>query len=294
MTHPTFWAKPAATLRLMRLHKPIGIYLVLWPCWWSLWLAAKGLPNFKTLLIFTLGAAVMRSAGCVINDYADRHFDGHVQRTQGRPLVTGQLTPGYALVVFVALLVIALGLVLLTNTFTLVLSLGALALATIYPFMKRHSFLPQVVLGAAFAWSIPMAFAAQTGSVPALAWLLWLSVVLWTTAYDTFYAMADREEDLVIGVKSTAILFGEQDRAITALLQGLFIASMAMIGSKAHLGRYYFAGLALASALMLWQQWLLKQRTATAYLTAFSNNNWVGMAIFTGIALDFAFVPALS
>ena len=235
---------PAARLyayaRLMRLDKPIGFFLLLWPVLWSLWLAAKGAPSLANLLIFSLGALVMRSAGCVINDYADRHIDGQVSRTRLRPIVLGHVSSTEALGLFVGLCLLALLLVSLTNRLTLYFSVGALVLATAYPFMKRYTYLPQVVLGAAFAWSIPMAFAAETGSVPPQAWLVYTAVVMWTTAYDTFYGMVDREEDIKIGVKSTAILFAEQDRAMTGLLQGFFLLTLWVVGHKMGLGWPYY------------------------------------------------------
>ncbi len=289
---------PAARLyayaRLMRLDKPIGIYLVLWPCLWALWLAAKGQPPGQILLIFVLGGLLMRSAGCVINDYADRHFDGHVSRTRLRPIVLGHVSPREALVLFGALCLLAFVLVLQTNRLTLWLSFGALALAALYPFMKRHTYLPQVVLGAAFAWSVPMAFAAVSGEVPHTAWLVYLAVVMWTCAYDTFYGMVDRDEDLAIGVKSTAILFGEQDRAITAVLQGLFLLSLVIAGHKSGLGLYYYLGLAVAAGLSVYQQWLIREREPAACFKAFLNNNWVGMAVFVGLVLHFSLPNPLS
>ncbi len=285
---------PAARLyayaRLMRLDKPIGFFLLLWPVLWSLWLAAKGVPSFGNLLIFTLGALVMRSAGCVINDFADRKIDGQVSRTKLRPLVLGHVSSKEALGLFVGLCLLALVLVSFTNRLTLYLSLGALALATAYPFMKRYTYLPQVVLGAAFAWSIPMAFAAETGSVPPQAWLVYTAVVMWTTAYDTFYGMVDREEDIKIGVKSTAILFAEQDRTMTGLLQGLFLLTLWIVGAKMGLGWPYFSGLLVAAMLSAYQQWIIRHREPAACFRAFLHNNWVGMVIFLGLVAQFALV----
>lgn len=285
---------PAARLyayaRLMRLDKPIGFFLLLWPVLWSLWLAAKGAPSLANLVIFSLGALVMRSAGCVINDFADRKFDGAVSRTKLRPLVLGHVSSKEALGLFVGLCLLALVLVSLTNRLTLYLSVGALALATAYPFMKRYTYLPQVVLGAAFAWSIPMAFAAETGSVPPQAWLVYTAVVMWTTAYDTFYGMVDREEDIKIGVKSTAILFAEQDRTMTGLLQGLFLLTLWMVGHKMGLGWPYYGGLVVAGLLCAHQQWLIRHREPAACFRAFLHNNWVGMAIFLGLVAQFALV----
>lgn len=285
---------PAARLyayaRLMRLDKPIGFFLLLWPVLWSLWLAAKGVPSLGNLIIFSLGALVMRSAGCVINDYADRNFDGQVSRTRLRPLVLGHVSTREALALFVGLCALALVLVSLTNRLTLYLSIGALVLATAYPFMKRYTYLPQVVLGAAFAWSIPMAFAAQTGSVPPHAWLVYTAVVMWTTAYDTFYGMVDREEDIKIGVKSTAILFAEQDRAMTGILQGLFLLTLWVVGHKMGLDWPYYLGLGAAAVLSAYQQWLIRERQPAACFSAFLHNNWVGMVIFLGLVAQFALV----
>ncbi|OYT94169.1 MAG: 4-hydroxybenzoate polyprenyltransferase, partial [Pseudomonas sp. PGPPP3] len=215
--HPRAWD----FVQLMRLDKPIGIYLLLWPTLWALWVAAKGVPSASNLLIFVGGVILMRAAGCVINDYADRHFDGHVSRTQARPLASGKVKPREALALFAGLVALSFALVLCTNATTVWLSFGGVALAACYPFMKRYTFYPQVVLGAAFSWGMPMAFSAETGSVPPEAWLLYIANLLWTVAYDTYYAMADREDDLKIGVKSTAILFGDADRLIIACLQGL-------------------------------------------------------------------------
>lgn len=272
----------------MRLHRPIGIYLVLWPTLSALWLAAEGVPSTLNLIIFVLGTVLMRSAGCVINDYADRKVDGHVRRTLDRPIVRGELEPTDALLLFAILCLLAFGLVLLTNTFTILLSFGALALAACYPFMKRYTQLPQLVLGAAFAWSVPMAFAAQTGQLDQRSWLLYTAVVLWTVAYDTFYAMVDRDDDLKIGVKSTAILFGDMDRVITGTLQVLTLLALVLLGRRFELGAYYFAGLGLIALLFIYQQYLIRNRAPEACFRAFLNNNVVGMALFAGIALDYA------
>ena len=273
---------------LMRLHKPIGSLLLLWPTLWSLWLAAKGVPSLKNLLIFTLGVFLMRSAGCVINDFADRKIDGKVKRTQDRPLATGAVSSTEAIVLFLVLCLLALGLVLQTNMLTIQLSVGGLLLAFCYPFMKRYTHLPQVVLGAAFAWGIPMAYAAETGTIPHHIWLVYLAVVLWTVVYDTFYAMVDREDDLKIGVKSTAILFGEQDRFITGILQFLTLYTLYLVGSRSELGNYYQVSLGVAALFFAYQQWLIRYRAREACFKAFLNNNWVGMTIFIGIAADLA------
>ena len=273
---------------LMRFHKPIGIFLLLWPTYWALWLAAEGLPDLDILLIFTLGVIVMRAAGCVINDIADRDIDKHVQRTQSRPLTSGQVTLKEAIALFVGLLVCALLLVLLTNALTIYLSFVAVVLAFCYPFMKRYTHLPQVVLGAAFAMSIPMAFAAQTDNVPPAVWLIYTTNILWTVAYDTFYAMADREYDLQIGVKSTAILFAENDRMITAMIQLLVVIGWIMIGNRFELGPIYMVSVAIAAALMAYQQWLIRHRQPQNCFKAFVHNHWVGMVVFLGIAAHFS------
>jgi len=274
-------------LKLARVDKPIGIFLVLWPTLWALWLAAEGLPSLDVLAIFVAGCVLMRSAGCVINDFADRKIDGDVERTKDRPLVTGKITSKNALIFFAALCLIAFVLVLLTNELTIYLSFGALALASAYPFMKRYTYLPQVVLGAAFAWSVPMAYAAQTNELPSIIWLIYTATVLWTVAYDTMYAMVDREDDLKIGVKSTAILFGSADRAIIAFLQVLVILTLCMIGEQLGLGQFYFLGVVSASILFIYQQHLIRHRYRDECFKAFLNNNWVGLVIFIGLVLDF-------
>jgi 4-hydroxybenzoate polyprenyltransferase len=272
--------------QLMRMHKPIGALLLLWPTLWSLWLAADGVPRWDVLVIFVLGVFVMRSAGCVINDFADRKVDGHVKRTRERPLVSGQVSSGEAIALFIGLCLLAFGLVLLTNPLTIQLSVGGVLLAFCYPFMKRYTHLPQVVLGAAFAWAIPMAFAAQSGALGVEVWLLYTAVVLWTVVYDTFYAMVDRDDDLRIGVKSTAILFGEQDRLMTGVLQALTLYALVMVGSRFELGTFYYLSLGVAAALFAYQQYLIRFRQREACFKAFMNNNWVGLAIFIGVVAD--------
>ncbi len=276
-----------AFIRLMRFDRPIGTYLVLWPTLWALWLAAEGLPPLGTLVIFVLGVVLMRAAGCVINDYADRHIDGHVQRTVNRPLATNEVAPKEALWLFVGLCLLAFVLVLLTNRLTVLLSFAAVALAATYPFMKRYTHFPQVVLGAAFAWSVPMSFAAVQNTVPAEAWLIYLAVVIWTVAYDTFYAMVDREDDLKIGVKSTAIYFGEEDRLITGILQGSVVFILILMGARFSLGFIYFVGVAAATALFIYQQRLIRFRNREPCFQAFLNNHYVGMVVFIGIALHY-------
>lgn len=279
---PLYW-------RLMRMDRPIGTLLLLWPTLWALWLAAEGVPSLKNLLIFTLGVIVMRAAGCVINDFADRKIDGSVARTKDRPLATGAISSREAIGLFIGLCLLAFVLVLMTNLLTIELSVGGLLLAFCYPFMKRHTHLPQVVLGAAFAWGVPMAYAAEAGSLHENIWLIYLAVVLWTVAYDTFYAMVDRDDDLKIGVKSTAILFGEQDRLMTAILQILSLYALILVGDRFALGLLYYLGLAVAGGLFVYQQWLIRFRAREACFKAFLNNNWVGVAIFVGVAADYYF-----
>ena len=281
--------KLLAYAHLMRLHRPIGIYLVLWPTLWALWLAAEGIPSWQNLCIFVLGVVLMRSAGCVINDFADRKIDGQVQRTQDRPLVTGAASSREALILFCGLCIVAFILVLFTNRLTILLSFGAVLLASAYPFMKRHTHLPQVVLGAAFAWSVPMAFSAQAEEINPAIWVVYATVVLWTVAYDTFYAMVDREDDLKIGVKSTAILFGEQDKFMTGFLQFLTVFSLAIIGQRFELGNIYKLSLLLVSLLFVYQQYLIAERKPDMCFKAFLNNNYVGFVVFAGIAMDYAF-----
>jgi 4-hydroxybenzoate polyprenyltransferase len=272
---------------LTRLHKPIGILLLLWPTLWALWLAAEGVPSLPILLVFTLGVVLMRSAGCVINDYADRAFDPQVRRTRERPLATGLVSPREALVLFAVLCLIALTLVSTLNRLTIYLALGALVLAAVYPFTKRYTHLPQVVLGAAFGWAIPMAFAAVQDGVPKLAWLLFTVNVLWATAYDTFYAMVDRDDDLKIGVKSTAILFGEADLLVIGVLQILVLLGLVLVGRMAGLGLFFYLGLLVAAGLALYQQYLARQRAPAGCFQAFLNNNWFGAAVFAGIFIHY-------
>ena len=274
-------------IELTRLNRPIGILLLLWPTWWALWLAAEGIPSWQNLLIFTLGIVLMRSAGCVINDFADRNLDGHVERTKDRPIPSGRVSGREALILFVLLCLPALGLVLQTNTLTIYLSGGALLLAASYPFMKRYTYYPQAVLGAAFGWGIPMAFAAETGEVPRVAWLLFGANVVWTIAYDTLYAMVDRDDDIKMGVKSTAILFAEADKMIVGMLQGLTLFILWLLVQHAQLGFAYYVGLLVAAGLFGYQQYIVRDRERDACFRAFLNNNWVGAAIFAGIALSF-------
>ena len=273
--------------QLMRVEKPIGTYLLLWPAFWALWVAAEGIPAYDILFIFTAGVFLTRSAGCVINDFADRKIDGHVKRTAQRPIPAGKVTAKEALVLFTILMLIAFVLVLFTNIQTIMLSAGGLLLAACYPFMKRYTHLPQVVLGAAFAWSVPMAFTAVTETVPTLAWLIYIATLLWTVAYDTMYAMVDRDDDLKIGVKSTAILFGDADKLIIGILQITTLLTLIMLGAQLSLGIAYYLGLVAAGALFLYQQYLIKDRDRDACFKAFLNNHYAGMAIFIGLGCHY-------
>jgi 4-hydroxybenzoate polyprenyltransferase len=279
--------KTHALLQLIRFDKPIGTLLLLWPALWALWLAAQGMPDYTLLAIFLAGAFLARSAGCIINDLADRNLDGAVARTNARPLVTGTITVREALALFVALMLLAFILVLFTNRLTVILSVGAVILASSYPFMKRYMQLPQLVLGAAFSWSIPMAFAAQSGALPPALWLLYLGNLLWTMAYDTAYAMVDREDDIKIGIKSTAILFGQYDRLMIALLQVSSLICLYLAGQAFGLGLYYNTSLVVSAALFGYQQYLIRERKPDECFRAFLHNNWVGMVIFVGVALNY-------
>ncbi|MFV2060683.1 MAG: 4-hydroxybenzoate octaprenyltransferase [Gammaproteobacteria bacterium] len=276
-------------LVLMRFNRPIGIFLLLWPTLWALWLAAEGTPDLFILVIFISGVVLMRAAGCVINDFADRKIDLHIERTKDRPLTSGKVTKKETLILFFVLVAIAFLLVLLLNKLTLYLSFAALALASIYPFMKRHTHLPQVVLGMAFASSVPMAYAAQTNSIPKEAWLIYVLTVVWTVIYDTMYAMVDREDDLKIGVKSTAILFGDADKIILAFSQVLLVFGFLLLGSELNLNLYYYIGLAVASCFFVYQQYLIKNREKSLCLKAFLNNNWFGLSIYLGILGNYIF-----
>ena len=275
-------------IQLTRMDKPIGIYLLLWPTLWALWVAAQGVPSLGNLLIFVLGVVLTRAAGCVINDFADRKVDGHVKRTEQRPMASGKISSKEALVFFALLMGTSFLLVLCTNAPTIWLSFGALALAATYPFMKRYTYYPQVVLGAAFSWGIPMAFTAETGSLPAAAWLLYIANLLWTVAYDTYYAMTDREDDLKIGVKSTAILFGDADRVIILSLQGLALGCLLLAGSHFELGGWFHLGLLAAAGCFVWEFWYTRDRDPQRCFKAFLHNHWAGLAIFVGIVLDYA------
>ncbi|WQG59526.1 4-hydroxybenzoate octaprenyltransferase [Pseudomonas sp. RTB3] len=275
-------------IQLTRMDRPIGIYLLLWPTLWALWIAAKGVPSLSNLLIFVIGVILMRAAGCVINDFADRKVDGHVKRTEQRPLVSGKVRSREALVLFAVLVGLSFLLVLLTNSQTVWLSFGGLALAACYPFMKRYTYYPQVVLGAAFSWGMPMAFTAETGDLPAAAWLLYIANLLWTVGYDTYYAMTDRDDDVRIGVKSTAILFGVSDRVIILTLQGLSLVCLLLAGARFELGGWFQLGLLAAAGCFVWEFWYTRDRDRMKCFKAFLHNHWAGLAIFVGIVLDYA------
>jgi len=274
---------------LMRIDRPIGILLLLWPTLWALFIAARGMPDLLVLFVFSTGVFLMRSAGCVINDYADRDIDGHVERTRNRPLAQKRVSTKEAILLFVVLSLTAFALVLSMNTLTIMMSFVGAALAASYPFMKRFTHLPQIHLGAAFGWSVPMAYAAQAEAVPVEAWLLFLVTLLWTTAYDTMYAMVDREDDLKIGVKSTAILFGEADRVIIGALQFLVLLGLALIGYRIGAGIAFYCGLVVAAGFVIYQLILIKDRDRGLCFKAFLNNNWFGMAVFGGIFVNFLF-----
>ena len=273
---------------LARLDRPIGILILLWPTLWAIWLASDGKPDLLVLTVFVLGVVLMRSAGCIINDYADRDFDPHVERTKLRPIAAGKVTPKEAVAVFVVLSLCAFGLVLLLNTYTIFLSFGGAFLAASYPFMKRYTQLPQAYLGIAFGWAVPMAFAAQQNQIPAVAWVLYLAVMLWALVYDTMYAMVDKDDDLKIGVKSTAILFGAYDRHIMAVLQVVMLGLLITVGLMQHLSWPYYLGLMVAGGLSVYQQVLIFHRNKKKCFQAFLNNNWFGVAVFAGIFLDFS------
>lgn len=274
-------------VKLARLDKPIGSLLLLWPTLWALWIAAEGVPDIDVLIVFTLGVIFMRSAGCVINDFADRKVDAYVKRTSQRPLITGKISSRSALVFFFALTLVSFLLVLTMNGLTIGLSFAAVALAACYPFMKRYTHLPQVVLGMAFGWAIPMGFAAQLGHVPAYAWILFVANVLWTVAYDTLYAMVDRDDDLVVGIKSTAILFGKNDKLIVGLLQLSTLLGLAWLGWLLALSMIYFVGLLVVAGLFVYQQVLIVDRERDACFKAFLHNNYVGMVIFISLLLNY-------
>ncbi len=273
---------------LARFDKPIGILILLWPTLWAIWLASDGKPDSLVLIVFCLGVILMRAAGCIINDYADRHYDAHVERTQSRPIATGKVAPKEALVLFAVLCLLAFSLVLLLNIYTILLSIGGVFLAASYPFMKRYTQLPQAYLGISFGWAVPMAFAAQANHIPLVGWLLYLSVALWALVYDTMYAMVDKDDDLKIGIKSTAILFGRHDKLIIGILQLTIMALLLWIGWLQGLKWPYYLGLLCAAGLFLYQQTLIVDRNKQNCFAAFLNNNWFGLSVYLGLLVNFA------
>lgn len=272
---------------LVRMDRPIGIYLLLWPTLWALWIAAKGWPDLLVLFVFVSGVFLMRSAGCAINDFADRKIDPHVERTRDRPLAAGRVTATETLLVFASLSITAFLLVLLMNTLTIYMSFVGIALAASYPFAKRFHYMPQIHLGAAFGWAAPMAFTAQANEITPVTWLIFMATVLWATAYDTMYAMADREDDLKIGVKSTAILFGDADKLMVGLLQIMLLLDLYFIGRQSELGLFYNVSLIIAAGFAIYQQYLIKDRKPELCFKAFLNNNWFGMVVFIGVFIDY-------
>lgn len=279
--------------KLMRLDKPIGIWLLLWPTLWALWLAGNGAPDQGLFVVFVVGVVVMRSAGCVLNDYADRKIDPYVERTRTRPIASGAVAPLEALTLFAALALIAIGLASMLNDLARLLAVVGGVLTVLYPFVKRYLSIPQFVLGAAFGWAVPMAFAAQTGEIPELAWLVFGTAMIWAVIYDTFYAMVDRDDDRKVGVKSTAILFGEVDLFVIAGLQLLMLIALVLIGYRAELGFWYYLSVLVAAALMAWHQWLARDRQPEGCFAAFLSNHLIGMVIFIGIVLHYTFNPSL-
>ena len=274
-------------LLLIRLNRPIGIFLLLWPTLWGLWIASEGFPNTKILVVFLFGIFLMRSAGCILNDIIDKDFDKFVARTQNRPLASDKLSSIEAFIVAISLIFIAFLLVLTTNTLTVQLSFVAIILAGTYPFLKRHTYLPQFFLGLTFGWSIPMAFAATTNSIPKIAWLLLIANILWVVVYDTIYAMIDREDDLKIGIKSTAILFDDADRFIIGLIQSLVLIALIVIGQQASLNTIYYFSLIIGGCLFLYQLYLIRNRDQKKCMQAFLNNNWFGLVVFIGLFINY-------
>ena len=285
------FARCGAYFRLMRLDRPIGIWLLLWPTLWALWIAGQGRPSGSVLLVVVLGTVVMRSAGCIINDFADRKIDLHVARTRERPLASGEVPIIGAVALFVVLMAIGLALVRLLNPLTQALAVAGALITIAYPYAKRFIAAPQFVLGIAFSWGVPMAFAAELGHVPSVGWLLFIVTMAWVVTYDTEYAMTDRPDDIKLGVKSTAVLFGELDRTFVGGLQILFLLGLILVGRRADLGDWYLAGVAAAAVFMLYQQHLIREREPRRCFNAFLNNAWLGLSILVGLVLDFIFVP---
>jgi 4-hydroxybenzoate polyprenyltransferase len=277
--------------KLMRIDKPIGIWLLLWPTLWALWLAGEGTPDQGLFVVFLLGVFIMRSAGCVLNDYVDRKIDPYVERTRTRPIASGRVAPTEALVLFVTLSLVAVGLATMLNKPAQLLAIVAGVLTIAYPFVKRFVSIPQFILGVAFGWAVPMAFAAETGEIPELAWLVFGTAVIWAVIYDTFYAMVDREDDLKIGVKSTAVLFGEVDLFVIAGLQLLMFLALVLIGNRANLGLWYYLSVFIAGLMMAYHLWLARDRQPTHCFAAFLHNHYIGMTVFIGIVLHYTFNP---
>lgn len=288
---PGFVAQLRNYVELMRLNKPIGVWLLLWPTLWALWIAGQGHPDPGVFLVFMLGVIVMRSAGCVLNDFADRNIDPYVERTRTRPIASGAVAPMEAVTLFVALALIAIGLAAMLNRPAQVLAIIAAGLTVVYPFIKRFVSIPQFVLGAAFGWAVPMAFAAQTGEARQIAWLVFGTALIWAVIYDTFYAMVDRDDDLQVGVKSTAILFGDADLFVIGGLQLLMLVALVFIGNMEEFGIWYFGSVVIAAIIMGYHQWLARDRKPAECFKAFLNNHYIGMIIFIGIVLQYTFSP---
>ena len=279
--------------KLMRIDKPVGIWLLLWPTLWALWLAGEGHPNQGLFVVFVVGVFIMRSAGCVLNDYVDRNIDPYVERTRNRPIASGAVAPTEALTLFVALGLIAIGLATMLNRPAQLLAIVAAGLTIAYPFIKRFVSIPQFILGAAFGWAVPMVFAAQTGAVPQLAWVVFGAALIWAVIYDTFYAMVDREDDRKLGVKSTALLFGDADLFVVGGLQLIMLLALIFVGLRAELGLWYYLSVAVAAGLMAWHQWLARDRQPAGCFAAFLNNHYIGLVIFIGIVLHYSFNPSV-
>jgi 4-hydroxybenzoate polyprenyltransferase len=279
-------------IELARLHRPIGIWLLLWPVLWAVWIAGASHPAPKVLVVFVLGTVAMRSAGCVVNDLADRDFDPFVKRTRDRPIASRRISPTEAMVWFLVLVAVALALVLQLDPYTVRMSFIGAGLAVSYPFFKRFFPLPQFYLGVAFSWGVPMAFMAQNGNIPRVAWIIFFAGIIWAAIYDTMYAMVDRDDDLKIGVKSSAIVFGDMDKLIIGLLQGLMIYSLYLVGKNMEFGYWYDVGVVAAAVFFVYQQWLIRGREPARCFQAFLNNQYVGLSIFIGILLQYAFNPA--
>ena len=279
--------------KLMRIDKPVGVWLLLWPTLWALWLAGEGHPNQGLFVVFVVGVFIMRSAGCVLNDYVDRNIDPYVERTRNRPIASGAVAPTEALTLFVALGLIAIGLATMLNRTAQLLAIVAAILTLAYPFIKRFVSIPQFILGAAFGWAVPMVFAAQTGTVPQLAWVVFGAALIWAVIYDTYYAMVDREDDRKLGVKSTALLFGDADLFVLGGLQLIMLLALVFVGLRAELGFWYYLSVAIAAGLMAYHQWLARDRQPAGCFAAFLHNHFIGLVVFIGIVLHYSFNPSM-